>query len=264
LDAINQNRRLKSNIQATLGVFNGSWMIRLTEPLWRVDGAEHLESLDAPRGLIVAANHRTFFDLYTLSAYMVNNFPHLIQRIYCPVRANFFYNRPVGIFVNLALSGGSMWPPIFRDERGPEFNAAGLAQLASEMCRGSLVGLHPEGKRSTEDPYTLLPAKPGLGILLEACHPDTLVMPFFTLGLPGGLVELVRRSRQPAGQRGTLVSLRFGEPLRAGDVANDRTPLAATEYVMARIHELGQADKEMRKRVARMKPRVASPQVNTT
>jgi hypothetical protein len=172
----------------------------------------------------------------------------LIRRIYCPVRAKFFYSRPLGSFINLVLSGGSMWPPIFRDERGPSFNAVGLQQLAAEMARGSLVGLHPEGRRSTEDPYTLLPPKPGLGILLKACHPDTKVMPYFTLGHPDTLSETIKRGRKPAGQSGTVVSLRFGEPLRAGDIVDGRTALASTVHVMGLIHELGQADKEMRSR----------------
>jgi 1-acyl-sn-glycerol-3-phosphate acyltransferase len=246
MDAINQNRRVKNGLQTTVGLLNALWMIRYTGAAWRVDGSENLDTVDAPRGMIVAANHRSFFDLYTCSAYMVNHYPHLIRRIYCPVRTKFFYSRPLGTVINLVLSGGSMWPPIFRDDRGPTFNAESLQQLAAEMTRGSLVGLHPEGRRSKDDPYTLLPPKPGLGILLEACHPETVVMPYFTLGLSNSLGEIVRRNRRPAGERGPTVSLRFGEPLRAGDIVNGRNALSATEHVMERVHDLGQADKEMR------------------
>ena len=121
-----------------------------------------------------------------------------------------------------------------------------LEQLAAEMAPGSFVGLHPEGRRSTGDPYTLLPPKPGLGILIQACHPDTMIVPYFTLGLSNSLAEVIHLNRKPAGQRGPVVSLRFGEPLRAGDMADDCTPLEATERVMVRIRELGDRDRDMR------------------
>jgi len=249
MDAINHRPRLKNRIQANVGVLNSLWMIRFTSRVWRVDGAHHLDRLDAPRGMILAANHRSFFDLFTCSAYVVEHYPHLIQRIYCPVRTGFFYSQPVGAFLNLLLSGGSMWPPIFRDERGPTLNAAALEQLAAEMARGSFVGMHPEGRRSTDDPYTLLPPKPGLGILVKACHPDTMVVPYFTLGLSNSLADVIKLNRKPEGQRGPVVSLRFGEPLRAGDIAEGRAALEATEHVMDRIRELGEMDKEMRTHV---------------
>ena len=34
-----------------------------------------------------------------------------------PVRAPFFYDRPLGIVLNLIASGGCMWPPVFRDQK---------------------------------------------------------------------------------------------------------------------------------------------------
>ena len=246
MDAINQRPRLKNRIQGTVGLLNALWMIRFTGGSWRVSGAEHLDTIDAPRGLIIAANHRSFFDLFTCSAYLVNHYPHLIRRIYCPVRTTFFYSRPLGTVINLALSGGSMWPPIFRDERGPTLNARALEELAAQMSSGSLLGMHPEGRRSVDDPYELLPAKPGLGILLNACHPDTLVMPYFTLGLSNSLSDVIKQSGTIGG---TMVTLRFGQPLRAGDIVDGRTPVAATEHVMYKIHDLGQADKKMRARL---------------
>lgn len=247
MDAINQRPRLKTKIQASVGLLNALWMMRFTGAAWHVSGAEHLDNIEAPRGLIIAANHRSFFDLFTCSAYLVNHHPHLIRRIYCPVRTTFFYSRPLGTVINLALSGGSMWPPIFRDERGPSLNSRGLEDLAAQMSSGSLLGMHPEGRRSVDDPYELLPAKKGLGIIMKACHPDTLVMPYFTLGLSNSLSDVIKQSRTEAK---TMVSLRFGRPSRTGDIVNGRTPAAATEHVMHQIHDLGQADKEMRARLA--------------
>lgn len=108
MDAINQRPRFKGGIQATIGLLNGLWIRRFTGGVWRLDGDEHLAALDAPRGMIIAANHRSFFDLYVCAAHLVTRHPHLIRRLYCPVRTNFFYTRPLGALINLALSGGSM------------------------------------------------------------------------------------------------------------------------------------------------------------
>lgn len=247
MDAINSRPRVKNGLQRTVGLANAVWMRHVAQRVWRIDGAEVLDELDAPHGMVLAANHRSFFDLYVCSAFLIDRHPHLIRRIYCPVRSTFFYERPLGAVVNMALSGGSMWPPIFRDDRGPARNVAALEALAAQMGPGSFVGLHPEGRRSKADPYELLPAKPGLGLLLRACHPDTVVMPYFTLGLPNSLLALIAQGRKPVGQRGMAASLRFGTPLRAGDVIAGRTPLEATELVMDRIRELGRADETMRR-----------------
>ena len=247
LDAINQRPPLKNRLQATIGKFSALWMTEVSSQLWRIDGVEHLERIDAPRGIILAANHRSFFDLYICSAYLVNHHPRLIERLFFPVRGEYFYTHPLGVVINLALSGGSMWPPVFRDDRRRELNAVGMEQIVEAMQRGSIIGLHPEGRRGDGDPYELLPAKRGLGDLIHASHPDTLVLPYFTFGLPNSFKELVRRNYSPAGSRGDIVSLRFGAPLRAADVREGRSPIEATSHVMDHIRALGELDREMRR-----------------
>lgn len=248
-ERINRSGRLKDAIQATVGWANGTWIIHFTGRVWRVDGfEEYIKDLDAPHGIIVAANHRSFFDLYVCSSWLITQAPHLIRRLYCPVRTDFFYTKPVGFFMNFILSGGSMWPPVFRDEERRHLNRIGFAQLATVIKRGSFVGIHPEGKRSKDDdPYTLLPPKPGLGLLMQTCHPDTLVVPYYTLGLENSLAALIRRNFRPPGQRGTTVSLRWGKPIRVGDILEAHPdPLEATQFVMEHIHALGLEDKAMR------------------
>jgi len=247
-DFINQHPTLKNRIQATLGKFSAVWMSAATQNTWKVDGSEFLDGIEAPNGVIVAANHRSFFDLYVCSAYLINNYPHLIERLFFPVRASFFYTHWLGVVVNLGLSGGSMWPPVFRDDRRKELNRIGLSQLAEVMTRGALLGIHPEGKRGTNgDPYELLPARPGLGQLMLECHPDTLVLPYFTLGMSNDVVELVRRNFKKPGQRGEWVSLRFGAPFPVSEARQGRDALQTTETVMEHIRALGAQDREMRK-----------------
>lgn len=246
-DYINHQPRLKEVAHAILGRVNAAWITRYTGRVWRVDGfEEHIRDLDAPSGVIVASNHRSFFDLYVCMAWMLNNTPHLVRRVHCPVRSDFFYTKPIGLFINLAMSSGAMWPPVFRDDRR-SFNLLGLEQLASKMHRGTFVGIHPEGRRSKDDPRTLLPAKPGLGLLLQQCPPDVLVLPYFTLGLENNLAKLIQRNLRPPGQRGTTVSMRYGTPLKAGDIIAEHPDAQdATDFVMSHIDGLAQADKAMR------------------
>lgn len=246
-ELINQHPALKNRVQATIGRFSAIWMRQATQNLWKVDNTCFLDELDAPNGVIIAANHRSFFDLYVCSTYLINFYPHLIERLFFPVRSAFFYTHPLGVVVNLSLSGGSMWPPVFRDERRKELNPIGLSQLAEVMTRGALLGMHPEGKRGTgDDPYELLPAKPGLGLLMQECHPDTVILPYFTTGMSNDVVELVRRNFRKPGNRGEWVSLRFGAPFPVSRALEDRDPLEATEYVMDHIRALGEEDRKMR------------------
>src|SRR5688572_14886444 len=91
LNAINTNVTIKDGANATIGRLNSMWMSHATGRLWNVFGEEHLKSLDAPHGIILAANHRSFFDLYPCAALVIDRYPALMKRLYCPVRSEFFY-----------------------------------------------------------------------------------------------------------------------------------------------------------------------------
>lgn len=247
LDFINQRFAVKDRLHATIGHANAWWIHRFTGKVWRVHGEEILRDLDAEHGIIVAANHRSFFDLFVCSSWLMTHHPELVRRLFFPVRSNYFYTHPLGLLMNVVLSAGSMWPPIFRDGERSALNRVGFAQLADVMVPGSLVGIHPEGKRGKgDDPYELLPARAGLGHLMRACHPETVVLPYFTLGLENDLGALLRRNRRPPGQRGETVSLHFGTPLCAGDVVEGCDALEASQRVMAEIAALGEQDRAMR------------------
>jgi 1-acyl-sn-glycerol-3-phosphate acyltransferase len=65
----------------------------------------------------LVSNHRSFFDLYVVTGYLVKrNMPH---RLVFPVRANFFYDRRLGLFVNGVMSFFAMYPPLFQRRKKP-------------------------------------------------------------------------------------------------------------------------------------------------
>lgn len=245
LERINRSPRLKAGVHAVIGRLD-SWFIRfITGRLWEVHGLEHTR-VEAPRGVIMVSNHRSFFDMY-LTCSMLHFESGLTKRLFFPVRSGFFYDRLLGTLLNLAISGGSMWPPVFRDEARRDLNRLGLEQLAAVLGPGALVGIHPEGRRGTgPDPYELLPVKAGLGRLIAVCHPDVMVLPYFTLGSGNRFVQEVRRNFRPPGRRGEPVRMRFGAPLRAGALQALGDPMAMTEAVMDVVRALGEEDRRAR------------------
>ena len=139
------------------------WITIVTKNLLNVHGLERLPELDPDKSYICASNHRSFFDLYVVTAYLVRRgMPH---RLVFPVRSDFFYDHPLGLFVNGVMSFLAMYPPIFRDRPRAALNLVGLDELAWMLQRGgTFLGIHPEGTRKKDDdPYTLLPAQPGVG-----------------------------------------------------------------------------------------------------
>ena len=159
----------------------------------RVHGLSHLARFGAEDSLILVANHRSFFDFYLVSATL---FWHtdLPRRMFFPVRGTFFYDHPLGPFVNAAMSGMRMFPPFLRAaerererERGA-WNLFSVARCSAELeVPGTIMGLHPEGTRNKgDDPYTLLPAQSGVGkIVLDAKHAH--VVPIFVHGLSNAM-----------------------------------------------------------------------------
>jgi 1-acyl-sn-glycerol-3-phosphate acyltransferase len=146
-----------------------------------VQGLERVPK-DPQARILLVANHRTFFDLFALG-YILWRHGKLQQRLSFPVRATFFYENPLGLFLSLFFSGGTMHPPFFRDAAKKSENKAMLLELIERLkTPGQLVGFHPEGKRSHDpDPYKLLPAQPGVGELALKARP--LVVPAFITGL---------------------------------------------------------------------------------
>ncbi len=251
IERISRTRWLKTGVHAVIGTLD-SWFIRfITGKLWEVHGLEHTR-IAAEHGVILVSNHRSFFDMYICCS-MLHFRSRLARRLFFPVRSGFFYDKLLGLLLNMGISGGSMWPPVFRDEERRPLNRLGLRQMAAVLGPGALIGIHPEGKRGKgPDPYTLLPARAGLGRLVAECHPETVVLPYFTLGMGNSFTHEVRRNFKKAGTRGEPVRIRFAAAIRAGDLQELGDAQAMTDAVMDVIHALGQEDKAAREADPRM------------
>ncbi|MED5372213.1 MAG: lysophospholipid acyltransferase family protein [Myxococcota bacterium] len=152
-----------------------------------VTGLEHLEKLDPSRGILLVANHRSFFDYFTVACAWFN-WTDLPRDVVFPVRSTFFYDSPVGWGVNTFMSGMAMFPPIKRSRDGAIWNRYALHRLAYELQEtGAVVGIHPEGRRYPDaDPFALHRLKPGASqVALDA--PDSQLVPVFLTGLTNDL-----------------------------------------------------------------------------
>jgi len=117
----------------------------------------------------------------------------------------------------VAMSGGTMFPPIFRPGEKKAFNKVSLGILIEKLrTPGHLIGFHPEGTRNkTDDPYTLLPAQPGAGELALKARP--YVVPAFITGISNSVWgELFADLRG----KGKVVAV-FGDPVELPEIEGD-------------------------------------------
>lgn len=222
------------------------WIYLATYNLMNVFGVENVEETDPERPLLLVANHRSFFDLYTVSSVLFRRTTRPIN-LFFPVRAKFFYNNPLGWFVNFAMGWFSMYPPFFREEKVAakrefdKFSVRRLIQLCSYGW-GNVIGFHPEGKRNLEGgPYDFLPAQPGIGKVIYIAQPK--IIPVFVAGLGNDL------PRQIIGNwiGGEKVRIWFGEPIDLSSFFEKsdrlRTHKEIADHLMVKIAELGEKDR---------------------
>ncbi|MDB4939061.1 MAG: hypothetical protein JWP87_6033, partial [Labilithrix sp.] len=133
---------------------------------FHIHGLENLAPFGKKDSILLVANHRSFFDFFTITALLYWR-TKLTKRIFFPVRQNFFYDHPLGPAVNFAMSGMRMFPPVMRDKEKKAFNTYSVARCIEELNRpeiGTVLGIHPEGSRNKgDDHYAFLPAQPGVG-----------------------------------------------------------------------------------------------------
>jgi 1-acyl-sn-glycerol-3-phosphate acyltransferase len=246
VDVIHTTPWLKAIIQMSLHKFSTAWIRWISRFRWQFAGLEHVEAMRPPKGVILVSNHRSFFDMYVCSSALYTLSTWMGGLLF-PVRARFFFSHPVGLLVNLAVSGGSMWPPVFRDDRREALNPITTGQVVHALRQpGTVVGMHPEGTRGKhDDPYDFLPTRPGLGRLIKAVDPETIILPFFILGMGSVLKEEVRiLLRRPKGQE---IRIRFSTPITAGDLqAMDLSDIELSELVMGRVQTEADADRTAR------------------
>ena len=154
---------------------------------FRIHGQEQLDTFTDKTSALLVANHRSFFDFYVITYATVTR-SALSRRAIFPVREDFFYDRWLGGLVNMLMTGMAMFPPITRSKEQMPFNRFALARLVQELDKeGTYVGIHPEGTRNKGEPYTFLPAQPGVGkLVLEAEQARTI--PIFILGMGSNLL----------------------------------------------------------------------------
>jgi 1-acyl-sn-glycerol-3-phosphate acyltransferase len=240
-------KRLWTWCQSTLGA---GWIHISTYNIMNVYGLENIEAASRERPIVLVANHRSFFDMYAVSTVLFRK-TRWRKQLFFPVRGRFFYQSPLGLFVNLVMGWWSMYPPFFAtgDHPIPEkrsFDRFSF-RLLSDLARtgpGNLIGFHPEGTRNkSDDPYSFLRAQPGVGRLIMAARPQ--VIPVFIAGLCNSLPRQVARNWN----REDVIRIHFG-PLM--DLSAElkkpdrlRTHKEIADLVMQKIAELGERDRQL-------------------
>ncbi len=215
-----------------------------------LDGAEKIIHLNPDRGVVLATNHRTFFDQYIAMLGLYEAGLSWTRKMFFPVRSNFFYEHPAGIALNLFVTGGTMYPPIFRGAHKAAMNRQSLDCLIDYLQDPqALVGVHPEGTRGKgEDPYEILPAQPGIGeIILKS---KAIVIPLFINGMSNHFISQVRKNYQPGVQNTDPVIACFGDPVDYSEFATKKPRAALYKQTADRVRDaivlLGQRERALR------------------
>jgi len=231
-------------------VFGAGWIRLATYNLMRVYGLENIEAVDHQRPIVLVANHRSFFDFFTVSSVLFYR-TRWRKQLFFPVRGRFFYQSLAGMFVNLLMGWWSMYPPFFSGGDKPlpekrEFDKYSFRRL-TQICRegaGNMIGFHPEGTRNKgDDPYSYLRPQPGIGRLIKAAHPQ--VVPIFIAGLGNKLAGQVLGNWSG----GEPIRIHFGKQLDLAEFISKkdhvRTYKEIGEFVMSKIAELGEQDRAL-------------------
>ena len=231
-------------------VFGAGWIQISTYNLMRIYGLENIEAVDHTRPILLVANHRSFFDMYVVSTTLFRKTTWRKQ-LFFPVRGRFYYQSLPGMFVNLIMGWWSMYPPFFVTGRDPmpekrafdKYSMRRLAQLCTEGA-GNIVGFHPEGTRNLDaDPYSYLRVQPGVGKLIKDANPQ--VIPVFIAGLSNNLPKQVLGNWFG----GEKIRIHFGKQLDLSEFIakkdHVRTYKEIAEFVMRKISELGEMDREL-------------------
>ena len=231
-------------------VFGAGWIQLGTNNLMRVYGLENIEAVDHQRPILLVANHRSFFDFFTVSSVLFYR-TRFRKQLFFPVRGRFYYQSLAGMFVNLVMGWWSMYPPFFASGEKPliekrafdKYSMRRLAQLCSEGA-GNMIGFHPEGTRNkSADPYSYLRAQPGVGKLIKDSNPQ--VVPIFIAGLGNKLAKQVLGNWFG----GEPIRIHFGKQLDLSEYIakkdHVRTYKEIGEFVMSKIAELGDADRQL-------------------
>lgn len=254
--------RVRSIIEWLQRTIGATWM---TLAVSRIAHFHHLDRLpEMPPGnsYILVANHRSFFDMFLVISELVQR-KIVSQRIFFPVRSEFFYDNLLGVVINGVFSFFSMYPPVFRDKQRfnekerATINVASLDEMISLLdSGGTVLGIHPEGTRNQGDPYQLLPFRSGVGRVIHGSR--ATVIPVFINGL-----ETSNIFRQLAGNllgSGQEIHVVFGEPIEFGELLDCPRSPKLFQTIADRTHDVlsALAQEERAIREARTQQRQAT------
>ncbi|MDB4946708.1 MAG: 1-acyl-sn-glycerol-3-phosphate acyltransferase [Labilithrix sp.] len=234
-------------VRAAQRYIGANWIEQSIKNLRHVYGVERLPHFGRDESTILVSNHRSFFDLYVVTAYLVKR--GMPQRLVFPVRSQFFYDQPLGLAVNGIMSFFAMYPPVFRERKRAALNLASLDEVVRLVkAGGAFVGLHPEGMRNkSDDPYTLLPGQGGVGRIIQASRGRARVVPVFVNGLSNDILRQVGSNYMKNGGPVTVV---FGKPIDFGTMLDappsPRLHRNISEHTLDRIRELGEEERVIR------------------
>jgi 1-acyl-sn-glycerol-3-phosphate acyltransferase len=165
--------------------------------------AEGRENLPGDRPFVLIANHASHLDAIVMASLL----PWRIRKHMYPLAAGdvFFETPVIAAFAAGIINALPMW----RQNMGRHALDDLRTRLLEDRCAYILF---PEGRRSPDG--TLLPFKPGLGMLVAAT--DVPVVPCY---LRGPFEALSREALLP---RPRKIHIRIGEPLRFDDIPNER------------------------------------------
>ncbi|MEB2312253.1 MAG: lysophospholipid acyltransferase family protein [Sorangiineae bacterium] len=247
---VNERPRVKSITQHFNRAVTSRWMTLVSERRIHLEGLEHVTRLAPERGVVLAANHRSFFDMYMILTYLTKHVSWCKRALF-PVKSGFWYDHPLGMLTNALASAMSMYPPVFRETEKRAITRRGLDFLAEELQKpGTVVGIHPEGTRNKgSDPYALLPPEQGFGRLVLTARP--LVLPIFVNGMTN---DFVAECRSTFDGSGVPIIIAFGSPIDFGTLLDAdrerlRSQIAVSRRALDVIAELGRAERALRARL---------------
>jgi 1-acyl-sn-glycerol-3-phosphate acyltransferase len=244
---VNESARGKAAARWFSEAVTSRWMTLVSERRMVLVGMEHMEALKPDRGVLLAANHRSFFDMYMVLTYLHKRVS-FCERVFFPVRSSFWYDHFVGMAINAACSTMAMYPPIFREAEKREVTRVGLDFLAEQLQHpGTVVGIHPEGTRGKgPDPYELLPAEQGFGRVVLGARP--IVVPIFINGMSS---DLAAECRSTFDGTGIPIIMAFGKPVDlsefdGADPHRLRSQIEVGRKVLGEIQKLSEVERRMR------------------
>ncbi len=230
--------------------FSYVWVRSVIAHRMLAEGLEELMALRPTTGVMLVANHRSFFDSYAMLLACYMGPVPWSKSLQFPVRSNFFYDQPLGIVINAAIAGGAMYPPIFRQAERRQLNDEALDRMVEILQRpGSVLGMHPEGTRGKgPDPYTLLPAQPGVGKVALLAKP--MIVPAFINGLGNNIVDDIRVNFTKEARRSRAILTVFGPPIDYEDLKAEKPRPTlykkAADRFMTEVKKLAEIERALR------------------